>query len=193
MTGLEILAILLTAGTATLTYSSFALVWPSAPPAILFWLERSGSAPVYALAIFILALERGHVSQWLSHPVMVLFGEISFAIYLLHQIILRWLAVHQAVVVSVPLPMAYGLFLAAVLSASWLAWRFIECPARARLRRWLANPPLRLSKVHARLPFATPSAAGVIIPQISPAEQVEQQRSTMSIVNARPRTSAAQL
>lgn len=88
---------------------------------------------------------------------MVLLGEFSFAIYLLHQIILRWLAVHPAVFVSLPLPVAYGLFLAAVLSASWLAWRFIECPARARLYRWLANHPLRLSKVHARLSSTTPS------------------------------------
>lgn len=37
-----------------------------------------------------------------------------------------------------------GLFLVTLLSAPWLAWRFIECPALASLSRWLANSSLRL-------------------------------------------------
>lgn len=140
---LEAVVILLIIGTAALTYSSFARVWPSAPPAILLWLERSGSSPIYALGIFILAFERGRVSRLLRHPGLVLLGEISFATYLAHQIILRWLAAHPAAFADVPLPAAYGLFLAAVLSGSWILWRFIERPARTAIYQRLAVGPAR--------------------------------------------------
>jgi len=134
---LEIVGIGLMVTSVALDYSTFARIWPSAPPAILFWLERSGSAPIYALGILILAFERGRVSRYLGHPTLVLLGEISFAIYLVHQIILRWLIAHPPTSASLPIPLAYGLYLTTVLTISWVLWRFIERPARAALYKRL--------------------------------------------------------
>jgi peptidoglycan/LPS O-acetylase OafA/YrhL len=139
-TVLEIFVIGLMVASVALDYWAYVRIWPSAPSALLLWLERSGSAPIYALGILVLAFERGHVSRYLGHPTLVLLGEISFAIYLVHQIILRWLAAHPAILASLPVPLAYGLFLAVVLTVSWVLWRFVEKPARAALLKRLTAP-----------------------------------------------------
>ena len=141
-TAFEAAAVLLVIATAGLTYGFYHRLWHGAPPALLLWFERSGSAPVYALAIFVLAFERGTVSRWLRHPALVLFGEISFATYLVHHIIQRWLAYNPWAFSALPSSAAYVLYLLAVLLASWVLWRCIEVPMRARLyRRLTADTP----------------------------------------------------
>ena len=136
-TVLEIVMVALIVATAGLTYGLYAKIWPSAPPAVLLWLERSGASPLYALAIFVLAFERGYISRWLRHPALVLFGEISFATYLVHHIVLRWLMANPWSYADLPLSLAFLLYLAANIPASWLLWRFIETPARTGLYRRL--------------------------------------------------------
>jgi peptidoglycan/LPS O-acetylase OafA/YrhL len=94
------------------------------------WQSGSGSMFVFGLLIYVIAAGRGYVRVWLSHPAMVLLGEISFSIYLLHQIFLRHYETHLSYFSDVPNLLAAFIFSVVLLLASYLMWVFIEIPCR---------------------------------------------------------------
>ncbi|MES2568561.1 MAG: acyltransferase [Verrucomicrobiota bacterium] len=105
------------------------------------YLRHTGAAPAFALLIVVFASQQGWISRGCGTRGMVLLGEISFSVYLLHQLFLRWLVAHRELLTRTGLGegMIYAGFCLALLAASWLAWRGIERPARLFLVR-LASP-----------------------------------------------------
>jgi peptidoglycan/LPS O-acetylase OafA/YrhL len=101
-----------------------------AGPAASTWLHGSGSMIFFGLLIYIMAIGRGRVSAWLSHPVMVLLGEISFSLYLLHQTLLRYYRDNLNSFPHLPDSLSLALFWAVVLLSSYLMWALIEMPGR---------------------------------------------------------------
>ncbi len=53
------------------------------------WLSHVGLAPSAAIVIYVFAYQRGLLSRCLSHRYWIFLGEISFALYLVHQLTLR--------------------------------------------------------------------------------------------------------
>lgn len=53
------------------------------------WANHVGLTPFVMLLVVVFACQRGVLSQGLSQRWLVLLGEISFAVYLVHQIVLR--------------------------------------------------------------------------------------------------------
>jgi peptidoglycan/LPS O-acetylase OafA/YrhL len=53
------------------------------------WLVNQGAFLFFAGLIWIYAQGRGWASRLISHPALTFLGEISFALYLVHQIVLR--------------------------------------------------------------------------------------------------------
>ena len=102
-------------------------------PSICIWLERCGAGPLFACVIFIFAFQGGFVSRLLQNSFYVLLGEISFATYMLHQLLQGWVT---AKVVG-PQSMVFALYLLLVLICSYLAWRYVENPARSWIRKKL--------------------------------------------------------
>ena len=100
------------------------------PIEITFWLERSGVAPLYGFFILVIAFQRGVVSRWLSASSLVLLGEISYSIYLLHQIIIFWAKEHPLFVGFVPGYIGYLIYIATTIFAAFIMWRFMERPIR---------------------------------------------------------------
>lgn len=47
--------------------------------------------PVFTLAVYLFACQRGLLSRWLSRDWMILLGEVSFSFYMFHQLVLRYL------------------------------------------------------------------------------------------------------
>jgi peptidoglycan/LPS O-acetylase OafA/YrhL len=105
------------------------------PQELAFWLERSGAAPLYALMIVVFAFERGTISRALRWSFLVLLGEISYSIYLLHQLVVMWVITHPALAAFVSNTVGYALFVAVTILASLLMWQFIERPFRALITR----------------------------------------------------------
>ena len=96
------------------------------------WLSMSGSAPFYALALFLIASGGGIVSWVLSWRPLVLLGEISFSIYLTHQVIIRmmrpqWLE-------GWPMTLQMGAYWLATIGLSYVLWRFVEKPCQRFMR-----------------------------------------------------------
>ena len=100
------------------------------------WIMSSGTAPCFALLILAMATERGLISQLLSHPVFVFLGEISFSIYLLHQILLRYYQGHSRAFSEMPGWVLYAVFWGITVMMAYMVWRLVELPGRRILTRY---------------------------------------------------------
>lgn len=99
------------------------------------WFAHGGALlPSMALVIYGLAFQRGWISGLLRHPVPVFLGEISFAIYLVHQILLRAYASQTDWFTGLPPSYFLPLYFAVLFAVSAFLWRFVEVPARQALR-----------------------------------------------------------
>lgn len=96
-------------------------------PVVQYYAEKSGSAPVFAVAIVVFARGRGLVSNALTSRLLVFLGEASFALYLTHTTVLFWFEAHPAVANSAAGPY---LFWGASLALASLLFVFIETPMR---------------------------------------------------------------
>ncbi|MDB6174851.1 MAG: acyltransferase 3 [Chthoniobacteraceae bacterium] len=104
------------------------------------YLRHAGAAPAFALLIMVFASQRGLISRGFGSRPAVLLGEISFSIYLLHQIFLRWLLAHRTMFTGVSEGILYIGFCVVLLAASWLVWRGIERPTRRFLLQFAPAP-----------------------------------------------------
>lgn len=94
-----------------------------------YWLRESGIVILFfAALIFIFALERGYLSKIMSAPYLVLFGEISFAIYLWHFPLIK---VFYAYMPHERSLRAFCFYLAILFSLSFLSYKLWECPVRS--------------------------------------------------------------
>ncbi len=119
---------------------TLALMWNTKPIAQLigsiqpvgragiFWLEYSG-VPLFAFSLLILALaRRGGVVSWvLSAPLLVLLGDISYAIYLCHHPLLVYHGLYLSQYRSLS---AMAVFLTILLLLSHLLYKMVETPFR---------------------------------------------------------------
>ncbi len=90
--------------------------------------------------ILSLAVGKGLITRLCASRVVFFLGEISFSLYLLHSQFLRVRRFAGAMLEKfLPAPLADGLALlvlyASLVLCSWLAYRFLERPARNFLRR----------------------------------------------------------
>jgi hypothetical protein len=101
---------------------------PAIGTAASFWVQNSGPAVIgFASLILIFAMEKGLLSRLLNRSFFVILGEISFAMYMLHAVLLTYRSTNfphdQSVV-------ACALFLAGLLLASHFMWAALEMPVR---------------------------------------------------------------
>ena len=128
--------VLLSVGASTLALASLAeenallpQLSPFANMVVTEWASHVALAPFAALVIYVFAQQRGALSRVLSHPLLVFLGEISFALYLVHQLALRFMQQHVDHLDGGD----FALFIGSVLLMAALLHLLIEKP----LRRWL--------------------------------------------------------
>jgi peptidoglycan/LPS O-acetylase OafA/YrhL len=108
------------------------LPWPGKYGRI--WLEPAGLAcPAFAVLIAVLACGRGWPSRLLAWRPLVLLGEISFAVYMLHRIPAVWFYLHVSAFDELPGWVVYLVYWLVVLLGSHLLWAGLERP----LRGWI--------------------------------------------------------
>jgi peptidoglycan/LPS O-acetylase OafA/YrhL len=98
------------------------------------WLAQVALAPLYALLIVAVAGGRGWISSWIGRPLWVRLGELSYAVYLLHIAVLASIP-WPVLTASWRAPLAILVFTLVLLGVAYLAWRYIESPARAFILR----------------------------------------------------------
>jgi peptidoglycan/LPS O-acetylase OafA/YrhL len=113
------------------SWAAWAAQNPWVGSAGLAWLIHGGASCVsLAVLIFVMALERGAISGLLSLPAPVLLGEISYSVYLLHQMLIVYYNSHARAFQWVPQQVAYLVFLMTLLLAAYLSWAVVERPCR---------------------------------------------------------------
>ncbi|MBI5589580.1 MAG: acyltransferase [Deltaproteobacteria bacterium] len=122
------LAVASTHYTPVLAYFPSTKIWCG--EAGIYWITCSGSVIFFGLLIFVMALEQGWVSKILSWPFAVLLGEISYSVYLIHTILLRFYQHYRHVFSDIPGWILYTIYWILVLIISHLIWLFIERPIR---------------------------------------------------------------
>lgn len=102
------------------------------------WMYRTGpTCFAFAALLLVLAMRRGLVSKALSWSPLVLLGQVSFAVYMTHQVLQRGLLRYY------PAPSEWGyppallliLFVVATVAISYAIFRWFETP----LRYWLVR------------------------------------------------------
>ena len=117
----------------------------------------------FPLLIVVMALRRGLVSRLLSARPMVVLGELSYALYLVHYGIMLGFAWVRPSVPALPDRAIYGLFWLVILAVSWGLWRWVEWPARRYVRDWWRTHEPALSAGRWRAAGAALAAAAAVI------------------------------
>jgi peptidoglycan/LPS O-acetylase OafA/YrhL len=115
----------------------------SGPSAELWLFGVSSKYTIFVLpfSILILAIACGRtcLSWILEHPAMVLLGEASYALYMIH-----WpftTVIRMGYLGTWSTPLVHGVCLLATVGLSILCYRFIEVPCRLRLRGLAEESP----------------------------------------------------
>lgn len=98
------------------------------------WYNQSGGFLAFALLIYAFALPQGTIARAISGRVMVRLGEISFALYMVHILVLHLLN-RSGIVASIG---PVGAFVSAVtlsLVSAYILWWLVEVPARRLIVR----------------------------------------------------------
>lgn len=109
------------------------------------WFEHGKLLMIpYGILILIFALNIGWISKFISKPIFIYLGEISFSIYLIHQPCMIILA-HVNRFKFLPSFISLSAFLLIVLVLSHLMFKFVESPCRKLIigfgtRARLQNP-----------------------------------------------------
>ena len=114
-------------------YMNFIAVWGNQSvlgTSVGLWVMHCGSMFVFGLLIYIIAHGRGLISEALTHPFLVVLGEISFSLYLIHQILLGYYRQNILANSHVSNPIAFIIFFSILLLSSYLMWILIEMPGR---------------------------------------------------------------
>lgn len=138
-------ASLIELGTVALTFVAMvactraANVLSATLPQLSVWLRVAGPFGFFCLLICVLYGERGMVSKLLQWRPLVYLGETSFALYLLHQLVLRWMFAQFHVAIQANPHLAYAAFWLAALAGASLIHHLVENRFRSPLRRLLSK------------------------------------------------------
>lgn len=108
---------------------------------VAYWYGIGGACLVFAPLIIVFAGARGVIGQALSPPPLVWLGEVSFCLYMFHQIVMKWFFIKQFEEVIQTLPLLP--VLAVCLAMAALLHYLIKRPCQHRLVRWIKGPPVR--------------------------------------------------
>jgi len=94
----------------------------------------ASSLPVILL-LMSFALEKGFFSRLLTQPSFVFLGELSFSIFMCHQLFFRLLGLHKNIILaSLGEIGSLILLMISVVPLSFLLYKFIENPIRRKMR-----------------------------------------------------------
>lgn len=95
------------------------------------WLASSGFVCLpFAALICVMAFEWGGVARLLSCRPLVLLGEISFSLYLLHLLVCHYYVIHPEPFIAFPAWLLYLGYWLIVLLMAYVGWSVVEVPCR---------------------------------------------------------------
>lgn len=121
------------------------------------WVMHSGSFLAFGLLVLVFAVGRGWVSKLLANPMLVILGEISFSIYLIHNIFLTFYLKNAANFYWLGNSLGLAVFFGVLIVSAYLIWVCVEQPGRQILVR--SRPAASQSAASSRRAHASGYAA----------------------------------
>jgi peptidoglycan/LPS O-acetylase OafA/YrhL len=103
------------------------------------WVGVGGSCLAFAITLYVFACGQGAVSSLLRIRPLVFLGEVSFSIYLLHEIALRYFANPTVEIFWLDHQWALLGYLVVIGVGAALVWYLIEIPGKHLIRHGLAS------------------------------------------------------
>lgn len=101
------------------------------------WLIASFSSAAFVALIVVFSLQRGVLSRFLASAPIVYLGDISFALFLVHQPVIFYLNRHHAWFSSHPVIWQVVLFIIILLGLSAVLHHFVENPCTSVVKRFV--------------------------------------------------------
>ncbi|CAM6003822.1 unnamed protein product [Sphagnum balticum] len=101
--------------------------------AIRSWFSCGGTAPIFALLVFLMAAQKGVISQLMSLKPLVHCGQLSYSMYLYHYGILLYVSSQPFLMNSLPRWTLICLSVALIFVASEINLNLVEKP----FRKWI--------------------------------------------------------
>ncbi|SFA70198.1 Peptidoglycan/LPS O-acetylase OafA/YrhL, contains acyltransferase and SGNH-hydrolase domains [Pseudomonas sp. NFIX10] len=102
-----------------------------------FW-SHCSMGVLFGFIILFFAINKGLVSKLLQLRVFIILGEISFSMYMIHQIIFRYYSSHRPTFSFLSEDATFPFLLTIVIASSYMIWRLIELPAQVQLKNFFA-------------------------------------------------------
>ena len=99
------------------------------------FMAHCGSFVAFGVLVLIMALGRGLISRALSVRPLVLLGEASFALYMVHQLIISYFYLNRPKFDGIPDMVLFVGYWTIAIASAFALWRFVEGPARNAIRR----------------------------------------------------------
>jgi peptidoglycan/LPS O-acetylase OafA/YrhL len=114
-------------------------------PVTAKWIAEGGCGPFFAAFVCLIALTKGVLTHLLRLRLLVLLGEISFSIYMVHVFVIEFMRLGGLTSLVADGPLRLVFLLGAILAVSYSTWRFIERGGRQAILslydRWVAPGP----------------------------------------------------
>jgi hypothetical protein len=122
---------------AGLAIAPFVLFLQPRMPAFYFWIELGVRLDeLVCFSVLLIAASRYGLARALSWRPMILGGECSYSVYLLHPFLIRVAMIGKSELPSLPeFVFRLGLFVAIVTAVAAVTYAAIEAPSRAWIRR----------------------------------------------------------
>jgi peptidoglycan/LPS O-acetylase OafA/YrhL len=101
------------------------------------WLGQAADVLIFPFVILIFACGRGWLSRCLGNAPMVLLGDMSYSIYLLHLTIFDYYYICCEVDHVAPDYAGVALSVAVILAMAFIILTFVEAPFRRAAKQWL--------------------------------------------------------
>jgi len=105
-------------------------------PGKMWFVVGNSNVIFVALFILVMALARGGLSSFLSKRIFVFLGEISFSIYLLHQILMRAYSSYFEKLIELPVWVVCCYFIVLTFLGSYLLSETVEKPCQKLILSW---------------------------------------------------------
>ena len=115
------------------------------------WSVFGSSCIAFGLMIFVFASGTGLISRALSIAPLVFLGEASYALYLVHQLMISAYVTNYGTAIGW---LSFSAFTGAVILVSSIAYLAVERPARSAIKKWAA--------ARTRLGYPQQSPAGIV-------------------------------
>lgn len=100
---------------------------------VSYWMVYCGGMPFHALCIFVFAQSNGWVGRFFSTKLLIFLGEISFALYMVHRLIILMLIKHFWTGSTLPYWTIVSSSLVMTIGVSSLLFLMIEMPMKTAL------------------------------------------------------------